>query len=1043
MAFDTIYKTKNESGKYSCGDIGITTEEWYGLICNDNAEPYIDTLLTFLREPQHSGTCSVIAQKYNNQAQHYNAKVTNFAKWVQKKLGRFRVIGTDGNETYWAIVMQEGWDTKQGFKWQLRKELVDALRKYLMKDLVERFSNGKAFNGYDEAYKWQLINDTEGVSSIEIVKKIIGKNIIDNMRVDSVLKMLCESKENELKPCIDRLLNESVALDERIAYFKTEMRALCPQSYTICANDERTVASILTCRYPDKYTFYMDKVYKLIWQYFGYEHKSAGEKYSHFMSIIHKLTQDYGKEVQNIIKDEISIYRNKPEILAIQTLFWCMQDYMNNQLKSDMRFTWIPYYKEFAEKLLKFRHDRESLLKSIYDHRDELYASYLHDLGGFDDLCVDIDPFSVFGLFNRGIREDNRKNSTKVFKELLEISADTPNDFEGVPVMNNQKSYFFGYRNKRGQKDIENLWSLFESVLGNENIEGIYNTVIKQYGINVNITMALFWIRPNDFLAFDSTNREYLKNQYNIDLPRVVPQYKDYITIINSIKEKMANNTIKEKTFYELSANANNGGNTDNDSDSGTWYDDVVETLRKRKNIVLYGAPGTGKTYSIPEIAVRLCDDSDCSEYTREELMKRYDQLKHEKRIAFTTFHQSMDYEDWIEGLKPVCENNQVTYDIEKGIFKQLCEEAERPIVKDKHIGIADDAVVWKVSLCSTGENPVRTECMENSHIRIGWDDYGAMISEETDWNIYGGEGKRILSAFVYDMKIGDVVLSCYTNQTIDAIGIVTGDYEFDDSYTHYKRVRKVNWILKGIEENIVELNDGKTLTLSTVYRLNAITLDKVKSILEKYEKPSTMADNNQPYVMVIDELNRGNVSKIFGELITLLESDKRKGQKNAESVILPYSKKPFMIPNNVFIISTMNTADRSLGTLDYAIRRRFAFVACKPYSLSEDGVDGFDEELFKEVSSLFISNYSEYEESAWDQSLKLRPAETLSSEYRPEDVWIGQSYFIMADDEGEDVTSDRLLYEIIPLLEEYVQDGVLTEDANETIERLYQKAVE
>ena len=105
--------------------------------------------------------------------------------------------------------------------------------------------------------------------------------------------------------------------------------------------------------------------------------------------------------------------------------------------------------------------------------------------------------------------------------------------------------------------------------------------------------------------------------------------------------------------------------------------------------------------------------------------------------------------------------------------------------------------------------------------------------------------------------------------------------------------------------------------------------------------------------------------------------------------------------------------------------------------------MEGFDEELFKEVSSLFISNYSEYEESSWAQSLKLIPAETLSSEYRPEDVWIGQSYFIMTNDEGEDITSDRLLYEIIPLLEEYVQDGVLSEEANETIERLYQKAIE
>jgi 5-methylcytosine-specific restriction protein B len=402
-----------------------------------------------------------------------------------------------------------------------------------------------------------------------------------------------------------------------------------------------------------------------------------------------------------------------------------------------------------------------------------------------------------------------------------------------------------------------------------------------------------------------------------------------------------------------------------------------------------------------------------------------------------------MDYEDWIEGLKPVCENNQVTYDIEKGIFKQLCEEAERPIVKDKHIGIADDAVVWKVSLCGTGDNEVRTECMENGHIRIGWDKYGSNISEETDWSVLNGEGKRILSAFVYDMKVGDVVMSCYSNQTIDAIGIVTGEYEFVDIYPHYKRVRKVNWILKGINENIVKLNDGKTMTLGTVYRLNAITLDKVKSILDKYEKPSTMVDNNCPYVMVIDELNRGNVSKIFGELITLLEPDKRKGQKNAESVFLPYSKKPFMIPDNVFIIATMNTADRSLGTLDYAIRRRFAFVSCRPYSLSEQEGSRFDEELFEEVSSLFVSNYLEYQESGWEHSFRLNPADTLSSDYRPEDVWIGQSYFIMTDDEGESNRKERLLYEIIPLLEEYVQDGVLTEGANETVERLYQKAVE
>ena len=144
-------------------------------------------------------------------------------------------------------------------------------------------------------------------------------------------------------------------------------------------------------------------------------------------------------------------------------------------------------------------------------------------------------------------------------------------------------------------------------------------------------------------------------------------------------------------------------------------------------------------------------------------------------------------------------------------------------------------------------------------------------------------------------MKIGDIVMSCYSSQTIDAIGVVAGEYEFEDKFPNYKRVRRVNWLVKNINENIVEMNDGKTMTLGTVYRLNSITLDNVKSILEKYDTSSKMEENDKAYVMVIDELNRGNVSKVFGELITLLEADKRKGRVNAESVVLPYSKKAFI----------------------------------------------------------------------------------------------------------------------------------------------------
>ena len=817
MAVKTLYKTINTNGEYSCGDIGVTTEEWLDLLSDEKSKPYHEVLLCFLRQKEHKATCVKVSQVYGKPAQYYNSKVYNFSKWVQKRLNRFSVKDADDKDTYWCITMQKGWDTKQGFQWQLRDELVEALRIYLMKTLIDVFRNGKPFNGYYEEYKWDLLDRLEGKDVLAVFDGLRGKNIIDNPRTDTVIKYLVDNKADKTRVCCQHLTDESVLLNERLAAFKSEIKALCPSKWKNTANDERTASALLTCIYPKTYTFYKDEIYKNICDYFGYTSRKAGKKYEHFMELVNGFVKSYGEEIQQIMLNEIKGFKNKPLNLAVQTLFWCMKDYMKEELKN-----------------------------------------------------------------------------------------------------------------------------------------------------------------------------------------------------------KMTTET--------------------NNSSKGTWYDDVVRIWERRKNIVLYGAPGTGKTYDVPELAVRLCDPAFmAAEPSREEIVSRYNQLKTEKRIAFTTFHQSLDYEDWIEGLRPVVnESNQVTYEIESGIFKKLCEEAERPVVKDKQVGIADNAVVWKVSLAGTGDNDVRRECMENSHIRIGWDGYGPVISDETDWSVYNGEGKQILDAYINKMKIGDIVMSCYSSQTIDAIGVVVGDYEFEDKFPNYKRVRRVNWLVKNINENIVEMNDGKTMTLGTVYRLNSITLDNVKSILEKYDTSSKMEENDKAYVMVIDELNRGNVSKVFGELITLLEADKRKGRINAESVVLPYSKKGFHIPNNVYLIATMNTADRSLGSLDYAIRRRFAFIAEKPFGL---GVEGFDKDLFEKVSRLFVKNFDDYKESGWDQTMKLESADTLSEEYKPEDVWIGHSYFLMQDE--EDNTSNRLLYEIIPLLEEYVRDGVLTAEAQDVIDELYKQATE
>ena len=702
-----------------------------------------------------------------------------------------------------------------------------------------------------------------------------------------------------------------------------------------------------------------------------------------------------------------------------------------------MSFTWVPYYKEFAEKLLQYQENRTNLCRLIYDHEDELLINYLHDEGGKDDKFTDIDPFTTFGLFNRGISMKNRVSSAALFKRLLNISADVPSDFDGVPLLNNQKSHFFGFRPDRKPDDIENLWRLFVKVVKKENFENEYNALLGQFLIGVNITMALFWVRPEDFLAFDSSNRAYMKGRYGIVLPNRAPAYSAYMSILNDIKKKMKEGVIKEKTFCELSANAYNGAM------NGAWqtrYDDIVGIWRRRKNIVLHGAPGTGKTYDVPELAVRLCDPRFMSNRrSREEIVNRYNQLKDDGRLMFTTFHQSLDYEDWIEGLRPVVnEASQVTYEIENGVFKRLCEAAERSKLVGNQYGISSESDVWKVSLKRTGDNDVRKDCMENDYIRIGWDEYGDDIPDETDGGNRNDKGKQILDAYVNKMKVGDIVMSCYSSKEIDAIGVITGDYRYDDSLPAYKRIRPVHWLIKGKRENIVETNGGKEMVESTVYRLKSISIGDVEAILEKYGVFIEQEKDDKPYVMVIDELNRGNVSKVFGELITLLEADKRKGSKNEESVKLPYSKKSFHVPDNVYLIATMNTADRSLGSLDYAIRRRFAFISERPIGLVDDR---FNAELFEKVSRLFVKNFDAYKASGWDATMRLLPADTLSDEYRPEDVWIGHSYFLMQDEEGVDNTRERILYEVIPLLEEYVRDGVLTADTQEVIDELYKQA--
>ena len=366
------------------------------------------------------------------------------------------------------------------------------------------------------------------------------------------------------------------------------------------------------------------------------------------------------------------------------------------------------------------------------------------------------------------------------------------------------------------------------------------------------------------------------------------------------------------------------------------------------KNTILFGPPGTGKTYSTVTYAVAIVEKESLKKIEEEArddysaVYERYKKYIEEGYIEFTTFHQSYGYEDFIEGIKPVVDSEDessvdVKYDVKPGVFKAFCEKISHTgSVSFESLGINESPTIWKVSLMGTGENPVRKDCMENGRIRIG---YQNIEADSEDSQV---EGKKTINAFYSKMRIGDIVLSCYSSSTIDAIGVVTGDAEWNSSITDsYKGVRKVNWIVKGINEDILKYNNNKTLTMPTIYRLKSVTLGNVMDIVLKYNPELQQTnDASKNYVFIIDEINRGNISKIFGELITLIEENKRLGGSEEKLVKLPYSQDLFGVPSNVYILGTMNTADRSIATIDTALRRRFGFVEMMPKEEFLDGVE-------------------------------------------------------------------------------------------------------
>ena len=364
-------------------------------------------------------------------------------------------------------------------------------------------------------------------------------------------------------------------------------------------------------------------------------------------------------------------------------------------------------------------------------------------------------------------------------------------------------------------------------------------------------------------------------------------------------------------------------------------------------NQILYGPPGTGKTYHTINKAVAIANPSfNIKIATRKELTTEYERLVKEGQVEFVTFHQSLSYEDFIEGIKPVEPKEEdafLKYEIKEGIFKRLAERASKiPDTKPTGFSILEEnfqkANFYKISLGNTSnpdDDHIYDWCIKNNYIALGWGDANDFtgLSEAAIQKMVPDHlekyAAQAINYFIHYVKPGDYIVVTYGNFLFRAIGRVTGSYEYKnipELYVH--QFRKVEWLLKDAELPYEEVYN-KQFSQSSIYWLNKREIKK--DFFVKTKEEITKEDKSKNYVLIIDEINRGNVSQIFGELITLIETDKRAGKDEALSVVLPYSKKVFSVPSNLYIIGTMNTADRSVEALDTALRRRFEFDEMKP----------------------------------------------------------------------------------------------------------------
>ena len=699
------------------------------------------------------------------------------------------------------------------------------------------------------------------------------------------------------------------------------------------------------------------------------------------------------------------------------------------------QFDWVDFYKELSVKLLQYKDNREELIEKVRKIY-EITGINLPTLEK-DNQIIDIDPFTFFGLFNKKLTDANRLSILKAIAELFDVKAPVPTAFDSIPVLNPQNATFYYFIPDRGDDDIQDLWELFDAALAYAKdpspetiakVSKYFDLCINKKGNgNSKITMGVYWIAPNALLNLDQRNTWYIYESGKIPkglvktLPEIeakIPSGK-YFDIVEKLRAYLQSDNSQLKDFKELSFEAWRYSEQVNQEQAAAKK---VEAQRENKGAAIADegvetvhywiyAPGDGamywdEFYSAGIMGIGWDDIGDLSAYNtksemRQAMQEKIDPSRSFKNDAHATwqFVNEMKPGDIIfakKGMHQVIGRGVVgsdyEFDPQRDHYKNIRQVKWTHKGEWQHPGQAVMKTLTDITaytdyvekLNSLFESEIEDDIEEPVEIDLKPYDADMFLEE-----VYMDKNKYdTLVALVEKKK--NVIL-----QGAPGVGKTFAAKRLAYSIMGVKDPSRVMMVQFHQSYSYEDFIMGFRPTQEGGFELK-------HGAFYDFCKSAEVDSEDTPYFFIIDEINRGNLSKIFGELFMLIESDKR-----GIELKLLYADEKFSVPKNVYIIGMMNTADRSLAMMDYALRRRFAFFDIDP-GFNTKGFRQYQEGLQSEKFNKLI------------ERVELLNADIASDDSLGEGFCIGHSYFCELKETSDQTLSGIVEFELVPLLKEY-----------------------